>query len=68
MNTLFDIFKMDRFDILKKDRKDIFHWVESVNDINAAEARVRHLSAVSGSVSGKGVKRVIILEQQSGPD
>ena len=46
MNTLFDILKKDRFDILKKDRKGTFHWVESVNDINTAEARLRHLSAM----------------------
>jgi hypothetical protein len=39
MNTLFDI--------LKKDRKGTFHWVESVNDIDTAEARLRQLSAAS---------------------
>ena len=37
MNTLFDI--------LKKDRKGTFHWIESVNDMDAAEARLRQLSA-----------------------
>jgi hypothetical protein len=36
MNTLFDI--------LKKDRKGTFHWVESVNDMDTAEARLRQLS------------------------
>jgi len=39
MNTLFDI--------LKKDRKGTFHWVESVKDIDTAEARLRQLSALS---------------------
>src|SRR5258708_13380087 len=39
MNTLFDI--------LKKNRKGTFHWVESVNDIDTAEARLRQLSAAS---------------------
>lgn len=33
------------FDILKKDRKGTFYWVEAVNDLNTAEARVRQLSA-----------------------
>jgi hypothetical protein len=37
MNTLFDI--------LKKDRKGTFQWIESVNDLDAAEARLRQLSA-----------------------
>jgi hypothetical protein len=37
MNTLFDIFK--------KDRKGTFHWVEAVNDIDTAEARLRQLSS-----------------------
>jgi len=37
MNTLFDI--------LKKDRKGTFHWVEAVNDIDTAEARLRQLSS-----------------------
>jgi hypothetical protein len=37
MNTLFDI--------LKKDRKGTFHWIESVNNMDAAEARLRQLSA-----------------------
>jgi hypothetical protein len=39
MNTLFDI--------LKKDRKGTFHWVETVNDIDTAEARLRQLSSES---------------------
>jgi hypothetical protein len=39
MNTLFDI--------LKKDHKGTFHWIESVNDIDTAEARLRQLSAAS---------------------
>jgi hypothetical protein len=39
MNTLFDI--------LKKDRKGTFHWVEAVNDIDTAEARLRQLSSES---------------------
>ena len=39
MNTLFDI--------LKKDRKGTFHWLESVNDLDTAEARLRQLSAIS---------------------
>jgi hypothetical protein len=39
MNTLFDI--------LKKDRKGTFHWVETVNDIATAEARLRQLSSES---------------------
>ena len=39
MNTLFDI--------LKKDRTGTFHWVEAVNDIETAEARLRQLSSES---------------------
>jgi len=35
------------FDILRKDQKGTFHWVESVKDIAAAEARLRELSAKS---------------------
>jgi hypothetical protein len=35
------------FDILKKDRKGTFHWVEAVNDIDTAQARLRQLSAES---------------------
>jgi hypothetical protein len=35
------------FDILKKDRKGTFHWVEAVDDIDTAEARLRQLSADS---------------------
>src|SRR6202022_4819626 len=35
------------FDILKKDRKGTFHWVEAVNDIDTAEARLRQLSSES---------------------
>ena len=35
------------FDILKKDHKGTFHWVEAVNDIDTAEARVRQLSSES---------------------
>ena len=31
------------FDILNKDGKGTFHWIESVNDIDAAEARVQEL-------------------------
>jgi hypothetical protein len=37
MNTLFDI--------LKKDRKGTFHWVETVNDIDTAEARLWQFSS-----------------------
>ena len=40
MNTLFDI--------LRKDSKGTFHWVESVNDIDTAEARLRQLCAETG--------------------
>jgi hypothetical protein len=36
------------FDILRKDRKGTFHWVESVNDIYTAEARLRQLCAETG--------------------
>ena len=39
MNTLFDI--------LRKDRKGTFLWVEAVNDIETAKARLRQLSADS---------------------
>jgi len=39
MNTIFDI--------LKKDRKGTFHWIEAVNDIDTAEARLRQLSSES---------------------
>jgi hypothetical protein len=39
MNTLFDI--------LKKDPKGTFHWVESANDVDTVEARLRQLSARS---------------------
>jgi hypothetical protein len=39
MNTLFDI--------LKKDRQGSFQWIESVNDIDTAEARLRQLSSAS---------------------
>jgi hypothetical protein len=35
------------FDILRKDPKGTFHWVESVHDMDAAEARLRQLSAES---------------------
>ena len=35
------------FDILKKDRKGTFLWVEEVNDIETAKARLRQLSAKS---------------------
>ena len=35
------------FDILKKDRKGTFHWVEAVNDIDTANARLRQLSSGS---------------------
>jgi hypothetical protein len=35
------------FDILKKDPKGTFHWIESVRDIDTAEARLRKLSAES---------------------
>src|SRR5258708_22281473 len=37
MNTLFDI--------LQKDRKVTFHWVESVTEIDRAEARLRQWAA-----------------------
>jgi hypothetical protein len=36
-----------RFDILKKDPKGTFHWIEAVTDMDAAEARLRKLSAES---------------------
>ena len=36
-----------RFDILKKDRRGTFHWIESVTDIDTAEARLRKLCAES---------------------
>jgi hypothetical protein len=39
MNTLFDI--------LRKDRKGTFLWVEAVNDIETAKARLPQLSAES---------------------
>jgi hypothetical protein len=39
MNTLFDI--------LRKDRKGTFLWVEAVNDIETAKARLHQLSAES---------------------
>jgi hypothetical protein len=35
------------FDILKRDRKGNFHWIESVSDLDTAEARLRALSAES---------------------
>jgi len=35
------------FDILKKDPKGTFHWIESVSDMDTAEARLRQLSAES---------------------
>ena len=35
------------FDILKKDARGTFHWVETVGDIDTAEARVRQLCAES---------------------
>jgi len=35
------------FDILKKDRNGTFLWVEEVNDIETAKARLRQLSAKS---------------------
>jgi hypothetical protein len=35
------------FDILKRDRKGTFLWLEAVRDIEAAEARLRQLSAES---------------------
>jgi len=34
-------------DILRKDRMGTFHWVESVKDIDTAEARLRELCAES---------------------
>ena len=39
MNTLFDI--------LRKDSKGGFHWIESVSDIQTAEARLQELCADS---------------------
>jgi hypothetical protein len=36
-----------RFDILKRDRNGTFQWVEEVNDIETAKARLRQLSAES---------------------
>ena len=36
-----------RFDILKRDRNGTFVWVEEVNDIETANARLRQLSAES---------------------
>ena len=35
------------FDILRKDSKGTFHWIESVHDMDTAEARLRQLSAES---------------------
>jgi hypothetical protein len=35
------------FDILKRDRKGNFHWIESVSNLDTAEARLRALSAES---------------------
>jgi hypothetical protein len=35
------------FDILKTDPKDTFHWLESANDMDTAETRLRQLSARS---------------------
>jgi hypothetical protein len=35
------------FDILKKDSNGTFHWIETVADIDTAEARVRQLCAES---------------------
>jgi hypothetical protein len=35
------------YDILKKDQKGTFHWVEAVNDIDTAKARLHQLSAES---------------------
>jgi hypothetical protein len=35
------------FDILKKDRNGTFLWVQEVNDIETATARLRELSAES---------------------
>ena len=35
------------FDILKKDSKGTFFWLEAVHDLEAALARLRHLSAQS---------------------
>jgi hypothetical protein len=35
------------FDILKKDPKGTFHWIETVTDMDTAEARLRKLSAES---------------------
>lgn len=35
------------FDILKKDRNGSFHWLETVNDIEIAKARVLKLSSGS---------------------
>jgi hypothetical protein len=32
---------------LKKDHKGTFHWIEAVNDIDTAEARLRQLSSES---------------------
>lgn len=49
MNTLSDILQKYRFHIFKKDRKGTFHWVESVKDIDTAEARLRQLSAVTSN-------------------
>jgi hypothetical protein len=35
------------FDILKKDRNGTFQWLETVNDIETAKARVLQLSSES---------------------
>ena len=35
------------FDILKKDRKGTFLWLEAVQDMEVAQARLRQLSAQS---------------------
>jgi len=35
------------FDILKKDRRGTFLWLEAVNDMEAAQTRLRQLSEES---------------------
>ena len=48
LNVLFGVETMSTlFDILKKDRNGTFQWLETVNDIEVAKARVLQLSSGS---------------------
>ena len=47
MSITRDLNVKSTFDILKRDRKGVFLWLEAVRNMEAAEARLRQLSAES---------------------